>query len=123
MLAIALVVMLGQCSKDTECKGERVCAEGRCVDARLVPGARSHDVELLEAQRPSLYAPISTLVVGVILETIAAVLFAAGADQTAWGSVFSIGLGTLVGGGFSLGATLWARSKVGQMMEEREQGR
>lgn len=32
MLALALVVVLGQCTKDTDCKGERICAAGACVD-------------------------------------------------------------------------------------------
>lgn len=122
MLAIALVVMLGQCSKDTECKGERICVEGRCVAERLTPEpkARSHDIELLEAQRPSLYAPISTLIVGFILETVAGVLFAVGAESGAWGGIATIGVGTLIGGGISLGTTIWARSRVGRMIEALE---
>lgn len=33
MLALVVAVALGQCTKDTECKGDRICSAGECVDA------------------------------------------------------------------------------------------
>lgn len=33
MLALMIAVTLAQCTKDTECKGERVCSEGVCIES------------------------------------------------------------------------------------------
>ncbi len=101
---------------------------GSASPASAFPTSRAvdhHAIDVLDSQRPSLYAPISTLIVGVILETVASVRFfvVTGGQNALSGATFAIGLGTLIGGGISLGTTLWARSKVGQMMEEREQRR
>lgn len=129
MLAIALVVMLGQCSKDTDCKGDRICVDGQCVGARLVPDkperplVRDPSIGVLERQRPSLYAPISTLVLGAILEVAGTLLLPITGDFRLPAAAWVVGLGALISGGISLGTTLWARSQVGQMMEEREQRR
>lgn len=37
MLALLTAVALSQCSADVDCKGERVCEDGKCVGARLQP--------------------------------------------------------------------------------------
>lgn len=42
MLTLALFVALGQCTTDTECKGDRICVDGQCVgDAPRVAAPRA----------------------------------------------------------------------------------
>lgn len=129
VLTLTLMVVLSQCTKDTDCKGDRICSAGACVDSRpeLTPKndpspAVRLQIEQLSAQRPALYVPISTLVLGAVLTAVAGILLPIqGHPGISYVCLIS-GLSTLAGGSISLGTTLWARSQVGQMIERLEAG-
>ena len=120
MLALVVAVALSQCTKDVECKGDRICSNGVCVETRLVPREASPVVAQLDAQRPGLQWPISSLVAGTIALVLGVILGAVVRDDTWRTTGALIGAGLLFGGGVSLGTTLWARARVGQMMDEAE---
>lgn len=50
MLALLAALALAQCTKDTDCKGERVCTAGECVE----PAAQAQPPPALVPQRPPL---------------------------------------------------------------------
>src|SRR5450759_399849 len=59
MFVVALALALaseafGQCTKDTDCKGDRVCVNGTCTDPSAKPPASAHPDA---GQAPSLNAP------------------------------------------------------------------
>lgn len=86
----------------------------------LTPQELRAEIDVLEAGRPALYAPISSLVLGVVMEVVAAIVFYATGEVDAPRVMSCIGFASLIGGGISLGTTLWSRSQIGQMIEERE---
>lgn len=53
MLALVMAVALAQCTKDTDCKGERVCADGACVTPNDAPRVVTVEpsAEAISAQR------------------------------------------------------------------------
>lgn len=49
MLALVLAVALGQCSKDVDCKGSRICVDGACVGDAPTIQATAPAIEALAA--------------------------------------------------------------------------
>lgn len=60
----------GQCMKDTDCKGERICESGACVSpaTAVVPGAQTgtdlRDMAPAEPDTPAVQAPATTVAAG-----------------------------------------------------------
>jgi hypothetical protein len=122
MLALVIAVTLSQCSTDFECKGDRICVDGRCVNSdaprstppvaeRLSSPELRARRETLLAQRPSLVPPIISLCLGGALA--AATAWASG-DITAG---LGVGAAVLASAGSWFFAVLWARSRIGDMLE------
>jgi hypothetical protein len=52
MLALVIAVTLSQCTMDTQCKGDRICVDGQCVDGPSRTGSLANTNGLLgEADR------------------------------------------------------------------------
>lgn len=118
MLALVVAVALSQCTKDTDCKGERVCSAGACAEVRLTPRELSPAAALLDAQRPALNWPISSIIVGHVLFAAGLILSLVAGNEAMLAAGAALGGSVTVGGLVSLVATLWARARVGQMMDE-----
>lgn len=117
MLSLVIAVALSQCTKDTDCKGERICSAGLCLESNA-PREQSPVAAQLDAQRPALYWPISSLVVGVVVFIGGVLLSAFDGRPTLMFAGAAIGGSFVFGGVVSLIATLWARARVGAMMDE-----
>lgn len=126
MLALVVAVALAQCTKDTDCKGERVCTDGVCIGAagprrrvELSPAALGRR-ELLFAQRPSFIPPLVSMAIGAAFVGLGIALAAGSAN----GDPLALGLGcggaVLIGGVAWFFAVLWARSRIGDMIEALE---
>jgi hypothetical protein len=122
MLAIVAAVALGACGGDFDCKGERVCVEGRCVEPdapragpspalKPVPPELASRREMLIQQRPGLVPPIVTLAIGASLGVAVMLL----ADVP---TGVGVGSGLIAAGASWLFAVLWARSRIGDMLDE-----
>jgi hypothetical protein len=111
MLALVVTMVL-RCASDVECKGERVCVDGRCVAAELVP---QREAERLPQEavdmRPSLRWPLLELILGAVAMSAGALASIFTGTDDALFAGLGVGGALLFGGGVSLGTTLWARGR------------
>lgn len=131
MLPLLLTLALAQCTKDTDCKGDRVCTAGECVDpGPLVPReqvreeiererlSRALTESQGELQRSNPVSSVALIIGGAALGGVAAWmihLYAQSKDEvyaTIGGSALVGGAVLLIAGFIQLGLRLHARSRL-----------
>lgn len=124
MLTLVAVLALGQCSVDTQCKGDRVCVDGRCVSERLAPPAAepspktSMVLHRLDVERPSLVPPILTLIAAPVCVLLGFAVGALSQNDAVFFAGISSGVAALLTGGIFLGVVIWARARIGNLMDD-----
>lgn len=133
MLALLVVLALGQCSKDTDCKGQRICVRGTCAGdapfadpfaptkADLVQGVQLRrelaDLEE-EYEEDNLVSPVLKLAFGIGLGVLTSVLWGT-AGQYDSGTATAMVLGGLASGIVGLVFTLWGGIQLPLRMNSR----
>lgn len=125
---VASSASIAQCTKDTDCKGDRVCSVGACVDSdaprvfRVAPEVQRmrFQVDVLKAQRSSLVPPIVTLALALVSVAVGFGLL--GYDSSGLAGYLLLGVGASLGvsGGVGLGTTLWGRGQANEQIRELE---
>ncbi len=139
MLPLLLALALAQCSKDTDCKGDRVCTAGACVDpSPLVPReqvreeierdrlTRALNDSRDELQRTNPVSSVALIIGGAALGGVATwlvLLYAQSKDEvyaTIGGSALVGGAVLLIAGFIQLGLRIHARSRLRAEIAQQE---